>query len=126
MADQLDRDFEQFSFNSHPWQLDNYEIANKLLDKKLEDAEVRASGQTTQEEQVAHEFETLLNEETAKLPSGEKLSLEKMTELLVGVMARKRKEVFRPQHGKDENGQMRDFDEVRRPFMNPTEASHTT
>ena len=49
-----------------------------------------------------------------------------MTEIMLACISRARKETSRPQHGKDENGQMKDFDEVRRPFMNPNSESHTT
>lgn len=126
MADQLDRDVELFSYNVHPWQFDNYELANRVLDKKLEDAEVRANGELTLEDQIGQEFQRTCDEEKDKLPQGEKLSIEQMTEIMVGCISRARKETSRPQHGKDENGQMKDFDEVRRPFMNPTSNVHTT
>jgi len=121
MADQLDRDFELFTYNTHPYQLHAYKYANSILDKELEDQRIKESGEKTLEDQWVDYFTNVVDTESAKLPKGEKLSLERYTELYVATLRRLRQETEMPVE--DDNA---DFGEVRRPFGNPEGSLNST
>ena len=45
MVDQLDRDFELVSYNSHPFQLFTYEVNNKFIAYENENYETKKRGE---------------------------------------------------------------------------------
>jgi len=59
-------------------------------------------------------------EEKGKLPKGENLSLEKKTEIIMHVFRKARAAENRPSQ-KNSDGELNDFLEVRRPFVNPNQ-----
>jgi len=63
----------------------------------------------------------VIETETAKLPKGERLSLERYTELYIATLRRLRQETEMP--SEEDNS---DFGEVRRPFGNPEGSTHST
>ena len=123
MADQLDRDVELFSYNTHPYQLHTYKAQNARLDKEIADAQVRADGGVTGEDQLMTHFQSVVEAEVANLPKGEKMSIERYTELAVAVMRKYQADVNMPVSEEDANGEMKDFQEVRRPFVSSQEGS---
>ena len=125
LADHLDRDFELVSFNTHPWQFVAYDYANKTLDKQLEDQEVRASGGMTGEDQVMKALDEGIAKTLEARPEGAKLSIDEYTDVLQATLRRYRLDVNMPLNAKDEDGEFKDFQEVRRPFMHPTVGVHT-
>jgi len=64
----------------------------------------------------------VIETETSKLPKGEKLSLDRYTELYVATLRRLRQETEMPV----EDDNTVDFGEVRRPFGNPEGSTHST
>ena len=68
----------------------------------------------------------MVSAEVAGLPEGEKLSVDRYTELAVDALRRYRQEIHMPVSAEDENGEMKDFQEVRRPFMNQEGGVHST
>ena len=116
MADQGDRDFELVNNNTHPYQLLQYEINNKQLQKELEDDEVRLAGNQTTDDQLVAFIKTKLTEATA---GGKKLTFEQKIDIIYAAKRKMRAELGTGGFGRDENGQFKDFQEVRRPFVAP-------
>lgn len=55
MVDQLDRDFELVSHNTHPFQMFTYEMNNRFIAKETEEYETRkAGGKTLEDEMIAY------------------------------------------------------------------------
>jgi hypothetical protein len=52
MVDQIDRDFELVSHNTHPFQLFTYNINNKFVAQRTESAETSNKGEQTFEDQM--------------------------------------------------------------------------
>ena len=121
MIDQLDRDFELVSYNQHPFQLFTYEVNNRYLAREHEDYEVRKSGQKTLEDEMLEYVDDLVAEEQKKLPDGQNISVDKMTEILHHVFNKARAQTKRPsQDSRGPDGNINDYLEVRRPFLSPT------
>jgi hypothetical protein len=111
-ADQINRDEELASYNTHPFQLAIYSLNNKHLATKTSEYELNLKGQLSHDQQAAQDIQAILKQEEAKLPAGEKLSLEKAAEVILGVARQ-----MRPRA--DERNQLGDFNdflEQRRPF----------
>eukprot|EP01017_Pseudomicrothorax_dubius_P001819 TRINITY_DN0_c666_g1_i1.p1 TRINITY_DN0_c666_g1~~TRINITY_DN0_c666_g1_i1.p1 ORF type:complete len:140 (+),score=57.45 TRINITY_DN0_c666_g1_i1:2-421(+) len=126
LADQLDRDFELVSHNTHPYQLFTYESNNRYLAKENEDYEVRQAGGKTLEDEMLTYFDQLINAERAKLAEGEELSVERLTDIVLNVLRKARAQQRRPaQDSRGPDGNIQDYLEVRRPFIAPTPNLHT-
>ena len=52
MVDQLDRDYELWEFNAHPYQTMFYEFYNNLRQEQIENQELRNQGEEPIEDQV--------------------------------------------------------------------------
>ena len=52
MTDQLDRDYELWEFNAHPYQRMFYEFYNDLRKQQMENQELRKQGEEPIEDQV--------------------------------------------------------------------------
>lgn len=127
MVDQLDRDFELVSYNQHPFQLFTYEVNNRNLASEHEEYEIRKSGQKNLEDEMMDFVDDLVNEEKKKLREGQAISIERMTEILYHVFNKARAQTKRPsQDSRGPDGEVRDYLEVRRPFISPTQHSHTS
>ena len=57
MVDQLDRDFELVSHNTHPYQLFAYEVNNRSLARQQENYELQQNGEKTFEEKLLNYIE---------------------------------------------------------------------
>jgi len=116
MADQLDRDYELLTYNQHPFQLFAYRLHNRFLQRRNEKWEQINKGEKTVEQLGMIEAEKLMDAETKKLPVGEKLSLERMTEIILQVGRQ-----IRASQGnvptRNSEGEFNDFLEQRRPFV---------
>ena len=75
------------TYNYHPNQLFAYELANERLRQENEEIEAQERGEATLSESVQEAFEHELQEEEKKLAPGEKISLEKLTEVFQRVSA---------------------------------------
>jgi len=127
MVDQLDRDFELVSYNHHPFQLFAYEMNNRYLASKNEEYLAREAGEETFEEQVLGFVDDLVADEQAKLPEGQKISLDRMTEILYHVFNKAKAQQNKPsQDSRGPDGNIQDYLEVRRPFISPTVEKHTS
>ena len=126
MADQLDRDFELVSYNTHPFQLFTYEVNNKYLADANEEYELQKSGQKTFQEEMLGLVDDLVKEEQNKLPEGQRISFDRLTEILYHVFNKARAQSNRPsQDSRGPDGNINDYLEVRRPFISPTYDRHT-
>jgi len=126
MVDQLDRDFELVSYNQHPFQLFTYEVNNRYLAGAQEEYEIKKSGQKTIEDEMTEFLDDLVQEEEKKLAPGQKISIERMTEILYHVMNKAKAQSGKPsQDSRGPDGNVNDYLEVRRPFISPTYNSHT-
>jgi len=127
LVDQIDRDFELVSYNTHPFQLFTYETHNKYLAKENEDYETRKSGLKTFDDDVLDYIDKVVKEEETKLAEGEKLSLDKLTDIVFHVMRKARAQQRRPtQDNRGPDGNIYDYLEQRRPFLAPTPNLHTS
>lgn len=125
MVDQIDRDFELMSYNQHPYQLFVYELHNKYLARKQQEYEDIQKGNDVAGDLTKH-IDSLIEAEKKKLPEGEKLSTDQVTEIILHVLRQMRAQMQRPAHNsRKPNGEMNDFMEQRRPFVNPTQNMHT-
>jgi len=125
-ADQIDRDFELVSYNTHPFQLFTYEVNNRFLPQENENYETSKAGQKTMEEEAMDLVDTLVKQEQAKYGEGEKIPIERMTEILYHVFDKSRAQMKRPsQDARGPDGNINDYLEQRRPFIAPTHESHT-
>lgn len=114
-ADQFDRHYEIASYNSHPWQLKTYELQNKRLASETEDRVLRESGQ----ESAADYFERRVLEqiEEVKQETGsKKVSFDRLRNIISDVDIERKAAEGRPRRS---DGEMNDFLEVRRPFIDP-------
>ena len=66
-----------------------------------------------------------MEEEQAKLPQGEKLSLEKLTDIFLQVNRQARTLTNQAGGTRNEQGEFNDFLEKRRPFLNPNPNGHS-
>ena len=57
MVDQLDRDFELVSHNTHPYQMFAYEVNNRSLARQQENYELQQNGEKTFEENLLNYIE---------------------------------------------------------------------
>lgn len=57
MVDQLDRDWELVSYNTHPYQLLAYEVHNKQIAYETENKKIKDAGGQTEEEKLTEYFE---------------------------------------------------------------------
>lgn len=57
MVDQLDRDWELVSYNTHPFQLFAYEVHNKQIAYETENKKIKDAGGQTEEEKLTEYFE---------------------------------------------------------------------
>lgn len=57
MVDQVDRDWELVSYNTHPYQMFAYEVHNKQVAYETERQQLKAAGQKNEEEQYLEYFE---------------------------------------------------------------------
>jgi len=122
LVDQLDRDFELVSYNTHPFQLFTYEVNNRYIQKENEEYEVKLSGKKSYSDEVLDYIDHVFEQEHAKLAPGEKLSLEKTTSILLHIFRKARAQEKRPsQDTRGPDGEINDYLEVRRPFINPTQ-----
>lgn len=125
MVDQLDRDFELVSYNQHPYQLFTYEVNNKYLADQHEQYEVTKSGEKTLEEEMLEFVDELVEEEHKKLPEGQKISYERMNEILYHVFNKAKAQSRKPsQDARGPDGNINDYLEQRRPFLSPTYDRH--
>ena len=69
------------TYNYHPFQLYAYKLQNKAIRQQNEDAELEEKGQVPQSKALEEAFAQELELETSKLPQGEKLSLERLSEV---------------------------------------------
>jgi len=126
MVDQLDRDFELVSYNTHPYQLFTYEVNNKYLADEHEDYELRKSGQETFEDEILGFVDELVAEEQKKIGENEQISLERMTEIIYHVFDKAKAQQNKPaEDHRGPDGNIHDYLEVRRPFVSPTYDKHT-
>jgi len=127
MVDQLDRDFELVSYNQHPYQLFTYEVNNRFLAAEHEDYETRKSGQKTLEDEMCEFADDLIAEEQAKLGEGQRISIERMTEIIYHVFNKAKAQTNKPsQDSRGPDGNIQDYLEVRRPFISPTHEKHAS
>lgn len=57
MVDQVDRDWELISYNTHPYQLFTYEVHNKQIAYETEKKRIKEEGGETYEEKMLKYFE---------------------------------------------------------------------
>jgi len=124
MADQLDRDFELVSHNNNPYNLHVYKMANDILDKDLEDQKVREDGGKTLEDQFHEYLQASYEQEVDNTPNGQSVSSDRATEIFTACYRRYLQ--FKQNPDEDENGEVLELGEVRRPFMNPDESRAST
>ncbi|CAK89553.1 unnamed protein product (macronuclear) [Paramecium tetraurelia] len=126
MVDQIDRDFELVSYNSHPYQLFTYTVWNQYLANQQEAYEQRKNGGQAIEDQVIDHISELVKDEKAKLGAGKQLSIEKTAEIVMNVMRQLRAAQQRPHlNNRRADGEFDDFLEQRRPFTAPNNQSAT-
>ncbi|CAK87855.1 unnamed protein product (macronuclear) [Paramecium tetraurelia] len=126
MVDQIDRDFELVSYNSHPYQLFTYTIWNQYLANQQEAYEQRKNGGQAIEDQVIDHISELVKDEKAKLGAGKQLSIERTAEIVMNVMRQLRAAQQRPNlNNRRADGEFDDFLEQRRPFTAPNNQSAT-
>lgn len=70
-------------------------------------------------------FRNQIKEEEKKIPQGEKLSLDKVTEIFLRVSRAARGLTNQKVGTRDEKGEFNDFLEKRRPFLNPNPTGHS-
>ena len=97
MVDQLDRDYELVSHGTHPYQLFTYEVANHMHEYENEEYERKQATGHTMEEELTQYIKDVIEGEVAKLPEGEKLSLEKVTEITMHCL-RKARNQYKQNH----------------------------
>ncbi len=69
---------------------------------------------------------TVIKAEKAKLPPGERLSLDRVSEIILHCFRKARAEQQRPtDSARGADGAINDFLEHRRPFLEPNPSSHT-
>lgn len=124
MADQLDRDYELLSYNTHPAQLFIYELRNNYIRHVNEQAESAEKGEDTIFTAFSAELEKEAKSEEKKLGPGEKLSIEKLAEIYVRV-SRVANQAMQRNGARKEDGEFNDFLEKRRPFVAPNPVSST-
>ncbi|KAL4493628.1 hypothetical protein ABPG72_004121 [Tetrahymena utriculariae] len=126
-VDQLDRDFELISYNTHPYQLFTYTVRNEHLAWKNEQYEKVQKGEKTFEQELLDYLDEQVLAEKAKLRDGQNFSIERMTEIALQVFRKARAGKVRPaQDVRGPDGNVNDFLEQRRPFEhpNPTGVTH--
>jgi len=115
------------SYNTHPFQLFTYEINNRALAKENEDYEIKKSGQKTFDDEALDYIQQVVKQEESKLPEGEKLSVDRVADIILHVMRKARAQKKRPaQDNRGPDGNINDYLEHRRPFLAPTPNLHTS
>ncbi|EGR33381.1 hypothetical protein IMG5_054710 [Ichthyophthirius multifiliis] len=119
-VDQYDRDFELMSYNQHPYQLFTYQVRNEHLEWKNQQYQQIQKGENTYEQEILNHLDNLINTERSNLRDGQRLSIERMTEIVLQVFRQARAGQTRPaQDSRGPDGNINDYLEQRRPFAHP-------
>ena len=76
------------------------------------------------EDQLKTFFDETIAKEQAGLAPGEAISYDRWTEILGDVIRKYKAETASPGGARDQNGNFKDFIEVRRPFVEPSHEGH--
>ncbi len=114
-SDQFDREWELYSYNQHPFFLNQLKLGQEIMMKEKEEEEMKKKGEKTLEEQSNDFLFGRFVEESEK--KGSKLSINELDSIFKESTS-KYYEAMGYRKVRDDGGEFNDFLENRRPFIN--------
>ena len=112
----MDRDYELWEVNAHPYQLVFYSFYNNLRREHTEEQAQRANGQEPVKDRIIRLTDERVQEEETR--TGRSVDKMRQAEIFLDVVREANSSLYNENNAPE--GSFNDFLDVRRPFIEPT------
>ena len=117
-ADQMDRDYELWEANAHPFQIAFYNFYNTLRQEQIENQELRNQGVEPMEDQILRISNERIEQEAAA--TGKEVDRMRQADIFMESIRQANSTMYN--EGREVEGSFNDFLDVRRPSIQPTQS----
>ena len=114
----MDRDYELWEANAHPFQTAFYNFYNTLRQEQIENQELRNQGVEPIEDQILRISSERIEQEAAA--TGREVDRMRQADIFMEAIRQANSTIYN--EGREQEGSFNDFLDVRRPSIQPTQS----